>query len=70
MPIIHSERIANGPSPKSPSETASSSTQVKLRGITEIELKAWRKSVNDQAILDYDFLDLSEIFDYPFKVGI
>ena len=64
MPVIHSERI-NASSAKSPSD----STQAKLRGITETELKAWRKAVNDQAILDYDFLDLYEIFDYPFKVG-
>jgi len=62
MPVIHSERI-NASSAKSPSD----STQAKLRGITETELKAWRKAVNDQAILDYDFLDLYEIFDYPFK---
>jgi hypothetical protein len=68
MPVIHSERITNASSSKS-SEIASSSAQSKLRGITEYELKAWRKTVNDQAILNYDFLDLHEIFDYPFKVG-
>lgn len=68
MPVVHSERIANASSSKS-SGFASTSAQSKLRGITEIELKAWRKAVNDPAILSYDFFDLHEIFDYPFKVG-
>lgn len=65
MPVVHSEQIA----PSKNSEILSSSAQSKLRGITEHELKAWRKAVNDQGNLNYDFLDLHEIFDYPFKVG-
>jgi hypothetical protein len=69
MPVLHSERIANASSSKG-SDFASTSVQSKLRGITEIELKAWRKAVNDPAILNYDFLDLHEIFDYPFKVSV
>jgi len=69
MPVVHSERIANASSSLKSSDFTSTSAQSKLRGITEIELKAWRKAVNDPAILSYDFLDLHEIFDYPFKVG-
>jgi len=66
MPFVHSERITHGGRTRS-SDIGSSSLPLKLRGITESELKAWRKAVNDQSKLKYEFHYLEETFDYPFK---
>jgi len=64
MPVAQSERISNGPSAK----TSEASSSTKLRTITPAENKAWSDALNDPSIVNYEFLDLDEPFEYPFKV--